>query len=229
MDFYKEWEECLEHNCNDDYYINSFLYRSNYSIDSLERSSAKDIKRIINFLISLDKKRIIEKIGIEHIKKINSSDVVQFSNFDKSTSEIAHILKYERDGLTFEELGYLLNSSNGKLAATKYGENQSKTAKIFNLVSFSITKPTEVKNTSLGDVFPLLNKDTQTKLLSILCLRDPVVMCLIAKAKKTNVNYDEVVCCLSESTSNRRKSNIKYLLDLALYDIDDNFIHNIKV
>ena len=227
MDFYKEWEDCVKNNQNDNYYINSFLFCSLYSIESLENSSKQNIKRIINFLISYDKRKVIEEIKFNYIKNIKPCDVPQFSNFEKATFEITQILKYENSGLTFEELGYLLMDSKNKLSRTKYGENQAKTARIFNLVVFSQRRPTEVRNSSLGDEFPFLNQADKEKLLSILCLRNPVIMYFIAKSKVSKVNYDEVVSCLSESTRIRRKANVKYLLDLALNDVKKDFINNI--
>lgn len=227
MGFYEEWLMCIQNNTNDDYYINSFLYQSNSSVEQLEKSSKSEIEWIIEFLISYDKEKIIDKINYEHVKQIMPCDVAQFSNLEKSTLEITHILKYEENGLTFEELGYLLNSAPNKPAATKYGENQSKTAKIFSLVDFSTSRPIVVSNTSLGNVFPLLPEEKRNKLLSVLCLRDPVIKCFIAQAKLGNAIYNDITCCLSETTSIRRKSNINTLLSLALKEHE--LLNKIKI
>lgn len=228
MNFYDEWECCLLNNKDDRYYINSFLYKTVDSIVPLEKSSKKQIKKIIEFLLAYNKQRIIDMINDDHIKLMMPYDIAQFSNFEKSTNEITHILKYEPNGLTFEELGYLLNSSSNKLAATKYGENQSKTARIFSFVTFTNSKPTIVKNTSLGNEFPLLNKEDQDRLISILSLRDPMIKCFIASAKTKNVKYEDIICCLSETTTIRRKTNVHTLLSKSLVD-NDNILKKIII
>lgn len=219
MDFYEEWENCVQNQLNDNYYINSFLYHSIDSAKPLEKSSKNRMDNIIEFLLSYDKKKIISKIDFKHEKIITPRDVIQFSSFNKATSEITHVLKYENDGLTFEELGYLLNSAPNKSAAIKYGENHAKTARIFGLVNFSNTRPIIVTNTSLGNSFPLLSEDKQKKLLSILSLRDPLVKCYISKLKYVDVSLDDLLCCLSKTTFERRKNNANTLILLALFDV----------
>ena len=57
MGFYEEWLMCIQNNTNDDYYINSFLYQSNSSVEQLEKSSKSEIEWIIEFLISYDKEK----------------------------------------------------------------------------------------------------------------------------------------------------------------------------
>lgn len=224
MSFFREWIECVKNGESDDYYINSFLYRSQSSIEILENASKKEIREIIDFFVQYNQKKIVDKIGQEHIKKINASEVVQYSSFANSTSEITHILKYETNGLTFEDLGYLLIGSKTKVAAVKYGENQAKTARVFSLVKFEDSKPIVVKNTSLGDMFPLLNENTQKKLLSILCLRDPVVINAIAYNKFKKTSIEDICSCLSSSTFIRRKMNVFKLLKLALENVDDDLL-----
>lgn len=226
MNFYDEWKKCNIEEIDDSFYINSFLCRSIYSITSLENASKDKISDVISFLVSLNKQRIISYIDKKYIKLINPNDVIQYSNFEKSTDEITHILRYETNGLTFEDLGYLLISAPNKLSANKYGENQAKTAKDFNLVSFSPTKPTIVKNTALGNFFPYLDNKDKTALLSILSLRNNVVLNFVARAKLTKVYYEDIVSCLAETTKARRKSNVKHLIDLSLLDIDDDDLKN---
>ena len=95
MDFYEEWEKFLSNDLDDDYYFNSFLYHSIDSIKPLEESSKGRIDSIINFLLSYDKRKILSKIDYTHEKILAPCDVIQFSNFDKATSEISHLLKFD--------------------------------------------------------------------------------------------------------------------------------------
>ncbi|MEG0408401.1 MAG: hypothetical protein RR623_05955 [Bacilli bacterium] len=228
MGFYDEWIECIENNKDDIFYVKSFLYCSVSSIESIENGSEKCLMRIVDFLTGYDKNRIINIIDDNFIKIITSVDVIQFSNFKIGTEELTHLLSYEKKGLTFNELGYLLIDASSDGAAEKYGENHAKVAKELNLVSFSKEKPYIVHNTRLGDLFPYLNDDKQNKLISILSLRDPLIMTIIAKAKHGKVEYCNEVECLADSTKLRRKSNVKYLIDLALTGIDDDFVGNIN-
>ncbi len=227
MNFFNEWKQCIDNGQDDSYYINSFLFRSISSTFALENSSIKEIKNIIYFLISINRERIIQFIDDKFIKIVNSADVVQFSNFKKATSELTHLLKYEKNGLTFEDIGYMLVGSENKLSREKYGENHAKTAKDFNLVKFNNQRPIIVKNTSLGNFFPFLNADDQQKLLCILSLRNSLIQIFISKSKKGKIYYNDVVSCLSESTRKRRHNNVKYILDLAIKDIDKDYLSNI--
>lgn len=225
MNFYDEWRKCIDEEINDEYYINSFLCFSKESVEPFEKSNNNDLMRAIVFLCELNKQKIIDNIDIKDIKVIQSKDIVQFSNFDNCTEELTTILSCELEGLTFEELGKRLQGSSSKGAATKYGENQAKTAKIFSLVRFVDAKPTVVINTELGNVFAGLQNDVKQKLLEILCLRDPVVKFLIARAKIGIVKYNEVTYSISDETAKRRKSNVSYLVRLALGD--NKLIENI--
>ena len=227
MNFYDEWEKCCNESRNDQYYINSFLFCSANSIDPLERSSDKDIKKIIEFIITIDKEKLIDCIDEKFVKPLYPSDVIQFSNFNKATSEITHILKYEENGLTFEEIGYFLSSADNKVAGIKYGENQSKTAKDFNLVNFTINRPIIVTNTALGNAFPFLDETNKKKLLGILSLRNNLIQVLIARSKNGEVYYNDVVSCLAKSTAKRRHNNVKLILDLAIANIDKDYLKNI--
>lgn len=229
MNFYDEWKLCISDKKDDSYYINSFLFRSSYSIDALENSSNNEIKKIIRFLISLDRKTIIKCIDNRFLKQIIPADVVQFSNFERATSELTHLLKYEENGLTFEDIGYMLMASGNKTSGIKYGENQAKTAKDFNFVKFNNERPIIVKNTSLGNVFPFLGEEEKNRLLCVLSLRNVLVQVFIAKAKHEKVLYDDVVLCISESTRKRRHNNVKYLLNLAIKDIDEDYLKNIII
>lgn len=227
MGFYDEWISCINKTENDNFYIKSFLYHSIDSIDALEKSSKIDLIRIIDFLISYDKNKIIKLIDEDSIKILNPSDIIQFSNFDKGTVELTHILIYEKNGLTFDEIGYKLIGTESDGAAKKYGENHAKVAKGMSLVKFSSEKPYIVTNTNLGNFFPYLEEETQNKLISILCLRNPLIQNIIAKAKKGIVNYYDEVECIADSIKLRRKQNVKYILDLALKEINSDFINNI--
>jgi len=104
-------------------------------------------------------------------------------------------------------------------ACKKYGENHAKLAYEFSFVNLEKKTSTIVTNTSLGSFSISLSKDDKYELIKRLALRNKFISSIIFGAKKDMITYSSFASkVLSESTVNRRKSNVKYLVSLILKD-----------
>ena len=153
--------------------------------------------------------------------------VIQFSNFENGTTKLAELLYNKEDGMSYPEIGRALAGSEEFNAATKYGENHSKLARDFELVSITDHKPTIVTITNFGRYFVFFDERDQLKLIKILGLRDPLIQNLIIKSKQGVAYYNDECNCLSDSTKIRRRGNVKKLLEVIIEDTNTSISNNI--
>ena len=212
MDFYKEWNKDL---LNQEF-ISDFLNKKKYSEEVFLSGSDDEIVFAYNVLTKIGIESIINYIDEKEIKEIDPTMIFQFSNFEAGTKDICRILFSEKKALTFDEIGEKMLGERSKLAEKKYGENHSKLAGQLSLVTISVSRPFTVENSSLGNFCVSLDENCFLNFIKILALRNELVKNLIAKAKKGFVNYRDEVRCLSESTSIRRRSNVKFLMSFIL-------------
>lgn len=227
MSFYDDWIEVINSDDKDNDYIEAFLKKKDYTLRILHTGNKEQIEIFCKLILNYDFDKIVDAIDDSYVTELDSSRIIQFSNFENGTYNIVRILYGNNEGLSYPEIGRILVGSEELNAATKYGENHSKLARDFDLVSITDHKPTIVKNTCFGECFVFLEKSEQTKILKVLALRDPVIKNLIAKAKHGIVYYMDECNCLSESTRIRRRSNVKKLFELIFEDDTSSFINNI--
>lgn len=102
-------------------------------------------------------------------------------------------------------------------ACKKYGENHSKLAAELSFVTLTKNGSFYVKNTALGSFTISLTKECKYELIKRLALRNKFIKNIICKAKNGIIYYSSLASkVLSESTVNRRKSNVKFLTMLIL-------------
>lgn len=227
MSFYDDWTDVIN-KCEDDIdYIEAFLKKKDYTLRILHTGNKEQIATFCKLILNYEFNKLVDAIDDSYISNLDSSRVIQFSNFENGTYNIVRVLYGSDLGKSYPDIGRILVGSEELNAAIKYGENHSKLARDFDLVSITDHKPTIVKNTSFGDCFAFLEKKEQTQILKVLGLRDPVIKNLIAKAKHGIVYYMQECDCLSESTRIRRRSNVKKLFELIFEDNTNSFINNI--
>lgn len=227
MSFYDDWTEVINNGDDDIDYIEAFLKKKDYTLRILHTGNKEQIETFCKLILNYEFNKFIDVIDDSYISELDSSKIIQFSNFENGTYNIVRILYGNNEGRTYPEIGRILVGSEELNAATKYGENHSKLARDFDLVLITNYKPTIVKNTCFGDCFAFLEKNEQTQILKVLGLRDPVIKNLIAKAKHGIVYYMQECDCLSESTRIRRRSNVKKIFELIFEDNTNSFINNI--
>lgn len=227
MSFYEEWDNCLQNGDNDFDYIQAFLEKKDFTKRILYGGSSEQIALFCKLLLNYDLNRIINVIDKTFYHDLTPAMVIQFSSFENGTTKLVELLYNKEEGISYPEIGRALAGSEELNAATKYGENHSKLAREFDLVSITDHKPSIVKITNFGKYFAFFDEIEQRKLLKILGFRDPLIQNLIIKAKQGIVYYTDECDCLSDSTKIRRRSNVKKLLGVILEEIDTSIINNI--
>ena len=227
MCFYDDWFQCIKLKENEGDYIEAFLKKKDFTIRIFNNGSTDEIATACKILVNYDIQRMIDAISDDYKNELEPSKIIQFSNFENGTTNLVQTLYNEEGGLSYCEIGRRLAGSVEEGAAIKYGENHSKLARDFNLVTIANAKPTTVKITNFGRCFVFLDNDEQIKLLRLLGLRDPLIQNLIIHAKKEITYYAKEASCLSVSTMIRRRGNVKKLFELIFDDLDFSIINNI--
>ncbi|MGL5411353.1 hypothetical protein [Cetobacterium sp.] len=190
---------------------------SDYSTlkDLFVESNNSYVSNINNLTIS-DINLLISHINYPELE-LTSSDILQFSSFDNSTIKLISILSEIEESLTYDEVGMLLTNDSKKLSAyKKYGENQSKTGELLELVSISSSTPKTVTLTQLGKELLTVNNTIFENVIFFETLKCKFIKYLLSQCK-FNDNIDIKEICLpiiSEKTYLRRRSNLKYLINI---------------
>ena len=227
MSFYEDWENCLLDKNNDFDYIEAFLKKKDFTRRVLRNGNIEQIKLACSILLNYDVDKIISVINNSFYSTLTPAQIIQFSNFENGTIKLAQLLYNKTNGMSYSEIGRKLVGSEEQNAATKYGENHSKLARDFDLVTISDHKPSVVKITNFGKFFVFFDYDEQIKLIRLFALRDPLIQNLIIKANNGVVYYSDECKCLSESTKIRRRGNVKKLLELVFEKSNNLIINNI--
>jgi len=198
------FSKCVD--CSDNEVINEYL----------KRLSNIDVVDVI--------KAMLDNYIENPVIRLESKDVVQFSNIDNSTIKLCEHLKYSGNkGYTFEEVGILLlDRDRKKEALMKYGENQSKTAEMLGLATISEARPRIVYISKLGSEILNLDCNKHEKILLNLMVRVNIVRFIINKAMKGKVYVKEEIDFLSPKTITRRIPNVKKLLSYIFNNSETN-------
>ena len=178
------------------------------------------IRSVNNILIS----EIIDAVTQHDGFMIYPRDVFQFSSLDNCTYRLCDILnKCNNPGISYLEAGMkLLNdgSERTKGAYTKYGENHLKTSELLGL-TFSIANTYFLS--SIGMVYCELDEVDRKKILTRTVLRSRLISRMMKAGMKGKVNMRQFLSMLSDSTYNRRRSNIKSILKILEDSEEYNF------
>jgi len=216
MSFYNEWKESIGSE-KERQFIRDFLNTINESLETLLSGSKEELVVAVKVLIGTPITKFIDEI--DSSKNYKAEDIVQFSNFEHAVNNVCTVIEFSDSLLNFNDLGKKIMHSKLVGACKKYGENHAKLAYEFSFVNLEKKTSTIVTNTSLGSFSISLSKDDKYELIKRLALRNKFISSIIFGAKKDMITYSSFASkVLSESTVNRRKSNVKYLVSLILKD-----------
>lgn len=186
-----------------------------------------DVMKYLEEIINIPLENFYRYV-LEYVKKegVLASDVFQFSKFYDGIISVPCLLKKINRGVGFYEIGKELQN-DGKLrsdyAITKYGENHIKLAELLGLVH------KEKKNvfyvSPFGTVISDLSTEMQNKILVRLIVRNKLVSQILIYASERRFKLETLLYELSTSTYNRRKGNVKCVLEVLgkseEYDFSD--------
>lgn len=149
---------------------------------------------------------------------INSTNIPQFSNFDDGTIKLLKILRQSGDfGPIFDEVGRFLTGNGKKTGAyKKYGENHSKLAELLDLVYIDKSERSrQVYLSCLGREIEMMCEKEVMSVFAKLAIRIPIVIEIIKSATYGKVSVDQILSkYLAETTVIRRRTNVKYIVNL---------------
>ena len=181
--------------------------------------------KLIDVLEAVSIETIVDIIEANRdlIGEITPANIPQFSNL-MSINDVLDFVD-STDDITFELIGYYINKDAKKGAQVKYGENHYKTAAAMGLVYSE--KPFGI--TELGKQYMRLPKEKQLSLRNKLFLQIPIVQTIIVEAKNHKVAPTDILReYLSESTSIRRRSNVRALVEHACKEANAEFMVEIQ-
>lgn len=208
----------LEH-----FFKNSFeVQLKNYSTkDNLETDNAVDyLNELIDTPVEQFMEYIFKKFGREPIV---AADVFQFSSLEDATLTVCSKIKNANNpGLTFLEIGKLLLDDNVDRKAgayTKYGENHIKAAELLGLAYKGEDKLYYLSFVGMAlNTFP---EKKRNQLITRLILKNKLVIQLLLFSLNGKFDLEAFLYDLSETTYQRRRSNIKAVI--AMLNASDEY------
>ena len=225
MDFYSLWKETRTMGFDDAEMIHAFLRFEAQTIDPFVNGDESSLETAYALLDSISIDAFFDAIKCgDYNHKISPAMVPCFSNFENGAHRLIELLEFEPDGLSFAEAGFQLIEAVSEGAKVKYGENQSKLARIMSLVSISSNKPAVVTTTPWGNYLVRFNMEQKQGVLKKLLLRDPCIQSIIHSALNDYTRYADKVAALSKSTAIRRRTNVKWLIEYILSGTDNEAV-----
>lgn len=201
-----------------DFYLSPILMEDHIRYTDEELDMATD--KLIEVLNGTSIENIITIIEANRnrIAEITPANIPQFSSIDSINEVLDYVAS--ADEVTYELIGYYINKDAKKGAQTKYGENHYKTATSMGLTT--VEKPFKV--TALGKKYMNLATTEKVALRNKLFLLVPIVQEIIIEAKYKEIQPMKILkLYLSESTSLRRRSNVKTMVEYVYKDADISF------
>lgn len=226
MDFYDNWQNSLGDIIKNKEYTKKFLSKDKESLKVFDNGSYDELIKVCKFLLSIPINNFL--YCIEEENDCTTDMIIQYSNLKHAIIDVPKVLKFSNKALTFNEIGKIIVKAKEEGACKKYGENHSKLAEEVSMVRLERSGATYVSITSFGDFSVSLSENDRIELVKRLVLRNSFIKNIIFRAKKNFAIYmDLATSILSKSTANRRKSNVKQLVNLILednHDIKNNIV-----
>jgi len=208
-----------------------------YNKYKLERYSNQKVYTIyefselfISFILSHSVGSLI-KLSNNFYQEINTANIPQFSNFDNASINLTKTLIDCGDfGPDFVKLGkYLTDKGKNTVAYRKYGENHSKLSCLLGLSLLDLSKrPNRVYLTHLGSSLSKLDIEKQKEITIKLCIQIPIISISLKEAQENKIYIrKKMLQYLSETTVNRRISNVMYIFDKINKYSKENFVSEI--
>lgn len=215
MDFYLNWEKNLSNIKGNEKYVKAFLKKDEESLKVFENGLDEELLFVCKLLLKIPISTFI--YNIDEDQACTADTVIQYSNLYHAVVNVSRILKFTNQSMTFTLLGKEIIRAKTDSACRKYGENHAKLAHELSMVKFTKAKGTLTTNTAFGNFSVNLSDKDRLEIARRLLLRNQFIQKIIFLAKKGKVNYMEIACrILSKSTAERRKSNMKQLINLIL-------------
>lgn len=215
--FYTDWLSSLPNDPDSEERIRNFLASTEETLQPLLTGPEEELQAAFSVLKQMPFGSFLAAIRETPPRRpLTSADIPCFSNLKDGASRLNEVLLFHPDGLTIQEAGFELMGSKTAWAKQKYGENHSKLAALFRLVTFTPAKSTVVKPSAWGNWLTAYGWDTKKPILQRVLLQDICIQTILHQALNGTCVYRNLVSFLSLSTIRRRRSNVKSLIEFLL-------------
>ena len=187
-----------------------------YDADEIRKFTMNKALEYVNYLMdmSYDEWFLHLKDNYGDVE-LTTITIPQFSNFEDGTVRVVSILRKLGDyGPEYEKIGrYLLENGKKSHAYFKYGENHAKFAEQLGLLRTTKNgRKYNVFLSEVGKIFDGMSDEQKDEFINKQVLIIPIIHNLVYSEKEIRI-LDELKIYLSDSTSKRRHSNVKKIMD----------------
>ena len=225
--FYSNWQKDVDNNC----YWESYLRRSEESINPFVSYDSNKLGSIIEFLLSIPLEKFVEKISLLGCSgsSLETSDIFQFSSLEASSKGVCKVLSNHGKS-SQEEIGsFFPSNKQNKVAQRKFGGEQANMS-LRLLLTRSCKEGGRrlYELSSFGEFFLEMGENDKSEILKRVFLSEKMPQVLIFEAMRTReVKLADVfVGCLSSTTIVRRISAAKTVMNFILSDSSYAFLLN---
>lgn len=229
LNFYSIWKEILSLRIDDKSLISDYLKGTCQSLSPLINGTDEDQGVIFEILNRVPVISLLNVLSQQRTTQALTPAMIPcFSTFENGAIRIVELLEFSPSGMTLAELGYQMNKATKVGAQIKYGENHSKLSAMMSLVTITNTRPAKVTSTPWGRYLMKFSLDEKRDVLRKLLLRDTFIQQFIASTLNGKIQYRDITACLSDSTSYRRRTSVKCLMDFILKGTEvEEYLKNI--
>ena len=196
--------------------VSQFIYSPS---DRLSNNFKVSIEQMIQEILLVPLDFFISIVDEGDIEYCHPRHIPQYSNMYSAIGMEVNYLSKNGGKCSLEKIGSILPGqiADSVCARVKYGENHSKLLEIFGL---ALVQNGYVELTEVGNQFSQLDSTQRQEYVKRSIFRTPIVRNIMIKSKYQIVSVkNELLLFLSNSTANRRLSNV-YNLIKWLNDVD---------
>ena len=222
-EFYTEWKKTRDRRENDSLFVQAFLNMESETLSFMDTNYCREqYENLLSFFQCVPTEVFFESIcSRNHTFEYDTSDISQFSDFEKGAIVVPQILEFYPEGISFTKLGEKLIAAKEKEANRKYGENHASLASLMSLATITQKQRKLVFPTGLGHFLIDYTMNEKKRLLKAMLLRNPFIQAMIRVAITGYGSYGSLMKDLAESTARRRRQSVRHLLEFLLNDTDN--------
>ena len=191
----------------------------------------QQLSNYVRELLDIPYVDFIEYIKRNHSKKkIDVSDITQFSSFSSCETEMCKALLWANNpGCQYIEIGRLFPekvSSQNEVAYRKYGENHIKASSQLGL---TFVYYDYWYLSCLGYIYPDLSSNDKNRLLARTIIRNGLYQQMIIDILEHDIAPATYMNILSESTIKRRYNNVCRFLEICLAECSNQGIKTFRI
>ena len=221
-EFYSDWKKARDCQECDLQFVKAFLSKEDKTFSFMDSSFTREqFEDLLRLLQSIPTEYLLDCIcDIKETNQYDTSEIPQFSDFEKGAIIVPRILEFYPNGINYTELGKKLIGAKENEANRKYGENHASLAALMSLATISKKQRKLVFPTGLGHFLIDYHMDEKNRLLKAMMLRNSFLQAMVRAAVCNCGSYGSLMCDLAKTTAKRRRQSVRHLMEFILKDTE---------